>query len=69
MLLVPSFTMKAPVADIPLTTLAVGGAVSFFVGLLAIHFMLKFVRNHTLWVFIWYRIAVALVVLFVVFAQ
>jgi len=61
--------MKTPAPDIPLVSLAVGGVVAFFVGLLAIHFMLKFVRNHTLWVFIWYRIAVALVVLLVVFTQ
>lgn len=61
--------VKTPIPDIPLVSLAIGGGVAFFVGLLAIHFMLKFVRNHTLWVFIWYRIVVALIVLFVVFTQ
>lgn len=61
--------MKTPAPDISFISLAIGGAVAFFVGLFAIHFMLKFVRNHTLWVFIWYRIAVALIVLIVVFTQ
>jgi len=44
---------------INMTAVAVGAVVAFFVGLLAIHFMLLFVRNHTLWPFIWYRIGLA----------
>jgi undecaprenyl-diphosphatase len=43
--------------------LILGAVTAFLVGLLAIHFMLHFVRNHTLWPFIWYRIALAIVVL------
>lgn len=39
-----------------------GAVVAFVVGLCAIHFMIRFVRTHTLWPFIWYRIALALVV-------
>jgi undecaprenyl-diphosphatase len=45
-----------------LTPMFLGAAVAFGVGLVAIHFMLIFVRNHTLWPFIWYRIALAVVV-------
>ena len=43
-----------------------GAATAFIVGLLAVHFMLSFVRNHTLWPFIWYRILLALTVIFIV---
>jgi len=45
----------------------VGASVSFVVGLFAIHFMLKFVRSHTLWPFIWYRIILACFIVFVFF--
>lgn len=42
-----------------------GSVAAFVTGLLAIHFMLAFVRNHTLWPFIWYRIILAGFVVFV----
>jgi len=42
-----------------------GAVVSFFVGLFAIHFMLSFVKTHTLWPFIWYRIILASFVIFI----
>jgi undecaprenyl-diphosphatase len=45
----------------------VGSAVAFVTGLFAIHFLLGFVRNHTLWPFIWYRIILAGFVVFVSF--
>lgn len=44
-----------------------GSVVSFFVSLVAIHFLLTFVRNHSLWPFIWYRIILAAFVLFIFF--
>ncbi|MBX2866976.1 undecaprenyl-diphosphatase UppP [Candidatus Kaiserbacteria bacterium] len=44
-----------------------GAVVAFVVGLGAIHFMVSFVKNHSLWPFIWYRIVVAGVVVAVVF--
>ena len=48
-----------------LVPLAIGATVAFFTGLVAIHFMLAFLRNHTLWPFVWYRIGLAtLVILF-----
>lgn len=50
-----------------LTPVWIGAAVAFFVGLGAIHFMLLFVRNNTLWPFIWYRIALAALVITLTF--
>lgn len=46
--------------------LLLGSLVAFFLGLLAIHFMLSFVRHHTLWPFIWYRVILAGLVVAVV---
>lgn len=55
-------TSDATVAWMPI---GIGALTAFVVGLLAIHFMLAFVRKHTLWPFIWYRIILAgVVVLF-----
>lgn len=53
-----------PVDWVPL---GVGALVSFVVGLCAIHFMITFVKKHTLWPFIWYRITLACFVLFIAF--
>lgn len=47
-------------------SVGVGAVVAFFTGILAIHFMLSFVRNHTLWPFIWYRLILASFVIFIV---
>jgi undecaprenyl-diphosphatase len=49
------------------TPLAVGSVVSFVTSLIAIHFLIAFVRTHTLWPFIWYRIILAAFVLFIFF--
>jgi undecaprenyl-diphosphatase len=49
---------------VALTPMLIGAGTAFMVGLIAIHFMLIFVRTHSLWPFIWYRIALALVVVF-----
>ena len=43
----------------------VGAATSFVVGLVAIRFFLNFLRTHTLWPFIWYRIILASFVIFI----
>lgn len=48
------------------TPVLIGSATAFVTGLFAIHFMLSFVRRHTLWPFIWYRIILALFVIYVV---
>jgi undecaprenyl-diphosphatase len=47
--------------------IAVGALTAFVVGLVAIHFMITFVRRHTLWPFIWYRVILAGFVVFIVF--
>jgi undecaprenyl-diphosphatase len=44
----------------------VSAGAAFVSALVAIHFMLSFVRKHTLWPFIWYRIILAGFVIFVV---
>lgn len=44
-----------------------GSLTAFAVGLLAIHFMVTFLKKHSLWPFIWYRITLACFVLFVAF--
>lgn len=43
--------------------LLVASVVAFVVGLAVIHFLLQYLRTHTLWVFIWYRVILALVIL------
>lgn len=47
--------------------LAVAGITAFLAGLFAIHFMLSFVRRHTLWPFIVYRVGLATVVILAVY--
>ncbi|MEA3249939.1 MAG: undecaprenyl-diphosphatase UppP [Patescibacteria group bacterium] len=42
--------------------LVAGFIAAFLVGMAAIHFLLKFLRKHTLAVFVWYRIVLACVV-------
>jgi undecaprenyl-diphosphatase len=42
-----------------------GSITAFATGLLAIHFMIGFVRKHTLWPFIWYRIILASFIIYV----
>lgn len=42
----------------------VGALSAFLVGLGAIHFMITFLRKHTLWPFVWYRVILAGLVIF-----
>jgi undecaprenyl-diphosphatase len=46
-------------------SVALGAIAAFSVGLLAIHFMLSFVRRYSLWPFIWYRVLLALLVIYI----
>ncbi len=46
-------------------SVGIGACVAFTTGLLAIHFMISFVRRNTLWPFIWYRLLLAAFVGFV----
>ncbi len=52
--------------EVTLAPVAIGAAIAFVTGLLAIHFMLSFVRRHSLWPFIWYRLILAGFVVFIV---
>jgi len=47
------------------TSVIAGGVVATFAGLFAIHVIYSFLRSHTLWPFIWYRIILACFVVFV----
>lgn len=51
---------------VPWQAVMVGAAAAFVTGLLAVHFMLSFVRRNTLWPFIWYRLILAGFVIFIV---
>ncbi len=51
--------------DVAWGTIFVGAVVAFCTALFAIHFMISFVRRYSLWPFIWYRIALALFVVYV----
>lgn len=42
---------------------ALGALIAFGVGLAAIHFMISYLKNHTLYVFVWYRVVLALLIL------
>ena len=53
--------------DISLITIGVGSVVAFGVGLASIHFLLTFIRRHTLWPFIWYRLLLAAFVFYTYF--
>mgnify|MGYP001560858762 CR=1 FL=1 len=55
-------------ADVSLGPVFVGAMVAFISGLCAVHFMLRYLRTHTFWPFIWYRFVLAAVVILVVFA-
>ncbi|MFA6094788.1 MAG: undecaprenyl-diphosphatase UppP [Candidatus Paceibacterota bacterium] len=44
-------------------SLALGFAVAFIVGMLCIHLLIKYLKNHSLKIFAWYRIVVAVVVI------
>ena len=46
-------------------SLILGSGVAFVTGLIAIHFLLTFIRRHSLWPFIWYRLLLASFVLYI----
>jgi len=47
-----------------LTTLIVGAVVAFVVGFAVIHWLLRYLRTHTMMVFVWYRLVLSAVILF-----
>lgn len=50
-----------------LTVLLVGALTAFICALGVIHFFLEYVRRYTLWPFIWYRLALVLLILYAVY--
>lgn len=46
-----------------LTATLVGTAVSFIVGYLAVAWLMKFLQNRSTWIFVWYRVALGLLIL------
>ena len=51
--------------SVPWLAVGIGSLVAFATGMMAIHFLLTFIRRHTLWPFIWYRVILALAVLYI----
>lgn len=45
-------------------SLLFGSITAFIVGLISIHFLIKYLKNHSLDVFIWYRIALSIAIFF-----
>ena len=56
------------VQDVPVfwSAVGVGALIAFVTGIIAIHFMLGFIRRRSLWLFIWYRIFLAIFVVLLV---
>ncbi len=59
--------LREPPGAVSWLMVSVGAITAFFVGLGAVHFMMQFMRNNTLWPFIWYRILLACFVIALVF--
>jgi undecaprenyl-diphosphatase len=45
--------------------IGIGATVSFFTALLVIHYFLGFIRKYSLWPFIWYKIILSLIVVYI----
>jgi undecaprenyl-diphosphatase len=58
---------KAGGLDLPMSTLAIAVAVSAVVGYLVIAFFLKYLRTHTLKIFVYYRIVFGIVIIVLTF--
>lgn len=44
--------------------LLLGSITSFAVGLWAIHFLIKYLKDHSMMVFVWYRVVIAILIIF-----
>ncbi|MBU1033114.1 MAG: undecaprenyl-diphosphatase UppP [Patescibacteria group bacterium] len=51
------------IVDVSALHLTLGFVSAFVVGLICIHYLLKYLKNHTLYAFVWYRLALAAIVL------
>ncbi len=47
--------------------LLIGSLISFVVGILAIHFLITFLRSHTMKVFVWYRVVLAVILVLILY--
>lgn len=54
-------------AAVALGPAVLGSITAFLIGILAIHFMLQFLKHHTLYPFVVYRVALALLIIFAAF--
>jgi undecaprenyl-diphosphatase len=60
-----SFDLAIAPGEMAWTALLVGATVAFISALIVIHFFLAFIRRYTLWPFVWYTMALALLVAYV----
>lgn len=49
------------------SAIIVGSITAFIVGLLAIHFLINYLKKNTLLIFVWYRIILAIITVFLIF--
>ena len=61
------FELISSPVEVSWIAIGIAAIVAFAVGLAAIHFMVSFIRTHSLWPFIWYRIILAVFIVFVAF--
>lgn len=59
-------TSDSIISWVPITMSAIS---AFLVGLLAIHFFITFIKRHTLWIFIWYRIILAFSIIVILYLK
>ncbi|MBI4138902.1 undecaprenyl-diphosphatase UppP [Candidatus Uhrbacteria bacterium] len=57
--------LLAPAVPFDWTSIGIGFLTAFLVGLGAIHFLLRYLKRHTLYAFVWYRFALAALVVLV----
>ncbi|MBY0310420.1 undecaprenyl-diphosphatase UppP [Patescibacteria group bacterium] len=50
--------------EVSWAVMVVGAVTAFVLALIVIHFFLSFIRRYTLWPFVWYSLAIALLVLY-----
>jgi undecaprenyl-diphosphatase len=58
---------SSPTTDVAVLPLILGFVTAFAIGLVFISFLLRYLKDHTLYAFVWYRLALAAVVIAVTF--
>jgi undecaprenyl-diphosphatase len=59
-----TFDFLSEPAVVSLSAVLIGAVTAFIIAVVVIHWFLGFVRRHTLWPFIWYRFALAILILY-----